>query len=64
MIKQFSYYFRKIGEAEDDGEVDFMIYVNHAQYELRYSSYYPTTLLAFIFNVCLLVLGMDVPKWQ
>ena len=27
--------FRKIGEAEDDGEVDFMIYVNHAQYELR-----------------------------
>ena len=36
MIKQFSYYFRKIGEAEDDGEVDFMIYVNHAQYELRY----------------------------
>ena len=28
--------FRKIGDAEDEGEVDFMIYVNQAQYEMRY----------------------------
>ena len=27
---------RKIGDAEDDTEVDFMIYVNQAQYEMKY----------------------------
>ena len=29
------HFYRKIGDAEDEGEVDFMIYVNQAQYEMR-----------------------------
>ena len=45
--------FRKIGEAEDDGEVDFMIYVNHAKYELRCNSKptYKLYTLFFFFDI-------------
>ena len=37
--------FRKIGDAEDDTEVDFMIYVNQAQYEMKYLK-----IIRYIFN--------------
>ena len=34
----YFFFFRKLGEADSEEEIDFMIYLNHAQYELRYNN--------------------------